>query len=251
MHSPALQGVDKESPMPIYHQIATALRTRIIEETMQAGDKLASEKQLSEEYDVSRITLRQALAELEREGIIRKRKGMGAFVALNPRPIIQDLSLPSVLGKKLLREGIVLEPEVLECRREAASVAINRALRIAEDASLVYIERLFNQEGHPIALNRSWLPEARVPDIVERGLISNHLSVTLAERYNLDPARIDNTIESAHCTPADMKLLRMSFQAPALIVTATSFDSEDHPVEFSRTIWLGDRVKFHFNIERA
>lgn len=246
--SAAAHGVDKSSPMPIYHQISGALRTRITEGFLKVGDKLPSEKQLSDEYEVSRITLRQALAILEREGVIRKQKGMGAFVAMNPRPIIQDLSLPSVLGRKLAREGIILEPEVLALRREAGSPAISEELRISGDSPLVFVERLFLLEAHPIALNRSWLPEALVPDMIERGLIRNHLSVTLAERYALDPVRIDNTIESAHCSPADMKLLRMEYQSPALIVTATSFDAAGAPIEFSRTIWLGERVKFHFDI---
>jgi DNA-binding GntR family transcriptional regulator len=234
--------------MPIYHQISGALRARIIEGALKVGDKLPSEKQLSDEYEVSRITLRQALAILEREGVIRKQKGMGAFVAMNPRPIIQDLSLPSVLGRKLAREGIILEPEVLTLRRESPSPGISDKLRISHENYLVFVERLFLLEGHPIALNRSWLSEALVPDMVERGLVRGHLSVTLTERYGLNPVRIDNTIESAHCTPADMKLLRMDYQSPAIIVTATSFDPSGNPIEFSRTIWLGDRVKFHFDI---
>lgn len=244
-------GVDKESPVPIYHQIASALRTHIMDESLQEGDKLPSENDLAAQFEVSRITLRQALAELEREGIIVKRKGMGAFVSMNPQPLIQELNLPSVLGRKLRREGINLDPEILQSRREGATALAGKALGVSEGTPLVYFERLFLLDGHPIALNRSWLSEARVPGILEDGLIGKHLSVTLAERYDLDPTRIENTIESSHCSPAEMKLLRMNFQASAIVVTATSFDGRDRPIEYSRTLWLGDRVKFRFTIERA
>lgn len=244
-------GLDKNSPMPIYHQIAAALRQRIMENSMQAGDRLPSENELSELFDVSRITLRQALAELEREGIITKRRGMGAFVATNPQPLIQELSLPSVLGRKLRAEGIVLEPEIITLHRETATAVVGNALGVEQNAPVVHIERLFLLEGHPIALNRSWLALERVPGIVELGLLGNHLSITLAERYNLDPARIENTIETAHCSPAEMKFLHMSFQAPAIVVTAISYDEADRAIEFSRTLWHGDRVKFRLTIERS
>jgi len=244
-------SIDKKSPVPIYHQIASAIRERIIVEMLQPGDKLPSENTLAEEYGVSRITLRQALSDLEREEIIIKQRGRGVFVNINPKPLVQEFSLPSLLSRKLNQEGINIEPIVLTIEQCKGILSVNKQLQIPEKENLVFIKRIFTYKGKPIALNRSWISASIVPGIIEQGLINNHLSVTLSERYNLETERIHNTIEAAHCSASDLKLLKVAYQTPMCIITAVSFDSAKVPIEFSRTTWLGDQVKFHFNIDKS
>ncbi|NCB03848.1 MAG: GntR family transcriptional regulator [Spirochaetia bacterium] len=244
-------SVDKQSPVPIYHQIASGIRERIIAEILQSGDKLPSENTLAEEYGVSRITLRQALSELERDGIIIKQRGKGVFVHNNPKPLVQEFNLPNLLSRKLHQEGITIEPVILVLEKCKSITSINQELEIEEKEPLVFIKRLFKYNEKPIAVNRSWISASKVPGIVEEGLIHNHLSVTLAERYNLETVKIHNTIEAAHCSASDLKLLEIAYQTPMCIITATSYDKYSSPIEFSKTNWLGDHVKFTFNIDKS
>lgn len=244
-------SVDKKSPVPIYHQISFALRERIIDEMLQSGDKLPSEHTLAEEYGVSRITLRQALSELERDGIISKQRGRGVFVHINPKPLVQEFNLPSLLGRKLNQEGINIEPEVITIKQCKGISSINEKLQLQEDEMLVFIKRLFLYNNKPIALNRSWIAASKVPNIEEEGLIHNHLSITLTDRYNLETVSIHNTIEASHCSASDLKLLEIAYQTPMCIITAISFGIDSKPIEFSRTTWLGDHVKFTFNIDKS
>ena len=96
MGSKLVQKVDRYSPMPVYQQIVSDMISRISQEEWAIGDKLPSENELSEEYDASRVTIRQALAKLEADGLIDKQRGRGAFLKANPRRVVQELYLPQI-----------------------------------------------------------------------------------------------------------------------------------------------------------
>lgn len=241
--------VDKTSPIPIYHQIATSLKNRIMNNEWQINDKMPSELNLAKEYSVSRVTLRQALGELEKEGIIYKIQGKGVFLQSNPKPIIHDFSLPSTLCSKLGKRGQSFDAQVLELILCPPISFINEILHLKEDMDLIFIKRLFLLEDRPIGINRSWLSHKVVPNILSQGLIDNHLSITLSDRYNLNPIRIENTIESARISSTDIKLLNVSYDTPVTIVSSISFMENNIPLEYSTTTWHGDKVKFHFNMD--
>jgi len=246
-----IMSIDKSSPIPIYHQISTSLRNRIMNNEWKLEEKIPSESELTEQYEVSRVTLRQALADLEKDGIISKVRGKGIYIQSIPKPVIHDFNLPATLGAKLEKKGITFDVELLESRFCGAISFINEALQLGPEQDLVFIKRLFIQDGRPIALNRSWIAKHLVPDIVEAGLINNRLSTTLSSRYHLDPVRIQNIIESARPTTPDVNLLKILYDTPVMIVSSISFTSENNPLEYSTTIWVGDRVKFHFNVDNS
>jgi len=125
---------------------------------------------------------------------------------------------------------------------------IRAALQLKREQPLVHIKRLFLYAAMPIALNESWIPDELVPNIVEEGLMGNHLSVTLIKRYKLSPVRIQNTIEAVNLNAQEIKTLNVNFETPIISVTSVSSLPYDVPLEYSRTLWRGDRVKFSFAI---
>jgi len=243
--------LDLESPIPIYHQIFTHIRNRIMKHEWEINTAITSEIDLSEEYGVSRVTLRQALSKLEQDGIIKKVRGKGSFIQFIPRPIISDFNLPSTLWGKIEKKGTTFDAEVLELAVSSPIASINEALQLKPEQKLVFIKRLFLQDGRPIALNRSWLSIELVPDLPEAGLIGNHLSTTLASRYGLVPCRIDNELEAARPSTPDVQLLKTVYDTPMLVVSSLSFLENETPLEYSTTHWVGGRVKFHFNMDRS
>lgn len=241
-------SINKESPIPIYHQIAVDLRSRIAAREWELHDKLPSEMALSDHYAVSRITLRQALAELEQEGLITKQRGKGIFVSASPAPIIHDFSLPSALQAKLGQKGINLEANVLLIEESRPVASINQMLGLGPDEKLVFIKRTFLVEGKPIGLNRSWLPLKLVPDIVKKGLIDGHLSITLTKRYKLTPTKIENSIEAVRPAGEDLKIFNVPYDSPTILITSVSYLADQTPCEYSTTIWLSDSVKFRYSL---
>jgi len=109
--------VNKDSPIPIYYQLTILLRSKILNGELAEGSRLGKEEDLAALYQVSRVTVRQALETLEKEGLISRLKRSGTFVKNLPQPIIHDFSLPSILCRKLGQHGISLDAEVLELQR--------------------------------------------------------------------------------------------------------------------------------------
>jgi DNA-binding GntR family transcriptional regulator len=239
--------IDKDSPVPIYHQVATSIRERIMKNEWKEDEKIPSEAILTKEYDISRVTLRQALNVLDMEGIIKKIQGKGVFVKYNPKPFVHDFSLPTAMSSKLEQSGHNLNPVLLTSTRCGPISHVNELLKVSELENLVYIKRLFLFNNKPIGLNRSWLAESMVPDITEKPLLSNSLSKTLAQNYNLTPASLENSLQSIIPNAADLKLLNVQYTVPATLLKSVSYLNDRTPLEYSETIWLGESVKFTFN----
>jgi DNA-binding GntR family transcriptional regulator len=241
--------IDKKSPIPVYHQLTLMLRKKIVTGEWAEGTKILKEEALASEYGVSRVTIRQAMDTLEKEGLISRQKHIGTFVRKVPQPVIHDFSLPSVLCAKLGRRGISFNSEILDLKIVPRIPEINAALKLTHEQSLAYIRRLFFYNNVAIALNESWISQELVPDIVEQGLIDNHLSVTLTKRYNLSPVNIQNTIEAVSLDVEAIQILQVSSETPIMAVTSISFLPYEVPLEYSYTLWRGDLVKFSFGIK--
>jgi DNA-binding GntR family transcriptional regulator len=241
--------IDKSSPIPAYYQLTLLLRTKILSGEWNEGTKIPKEDELASLYKVSRVTVRQALKSLEKEGMISRIKRSGTIVRKIPGSIIHDFSLPSILCAKLGQRGVSLNAEILEMAVIPRIQAINTALKLKSDQRLAHIKRLFLYDTMAIAINESWISEELVPDMAEKGLINNHLSTTLTQRYNLSPERIQNTIQAVNLSAGEIETLQVSYETPVMQVTSISFLPYDVPLEYSQTSWRSDLVKFSFEIK--
>ena len=239
------QIIDKQSPIPAYHQIISHLKERISLGEWQLGDKLPAEEALAQEYHVSRITLRQALAELEQQGLIARQRGRGAFLTGMPSPFVESLNLP---GMDPSVQRLQYDRQILDWQRtDQVEPALRQAFSLTEKRPLVYLRRLFLHEGQSLALNRVWLPEELVPGIIEEGLLNGSISDTMAQRYGQPFARIENFIAAGRLNAADAALMQSAYDTPVLEILSTHYLADGRPAEFSRTLWVGSLVRFHFS----
>jgi DNA-binding GntR family transcriptional regulator len=246
IHSAA---VDRSSPVPVYHQLARALKARIDHGDWQPGERLPTEIELSEEYGLSRATVRQALSELARDAFVSREQGKGTFVLRTPTPLLHDLSLPVGLAHRSRSQGFVLDSRVIRLGRTARLLpSVAEQLGLAAAAPVVELERVLSIDGVPSALSLSWLPEALVPDLAAAGLIDGSVSTTLRDRYGLLAARYDNLLEVRSADPRQASLLSIAVDAPLILLVATSFAADNTPVEASWTYWRSDRVRFRFGV---
>lgn len=239
------QIIDKQSPIPAYHQITSHLKERISLGEWQLGDKLPAEESLAQEYRVSRITLRQAMAELEQQGLISRQRGRGAFLTGLPSPFIQSLNLP---GMDQAVHRLQYDREILEWQQtDQVEPALRQAFSLTEKRPLIHICRLFLHEGRPLALNRVWIPEELVPGILEEGLLNGSISETMSQRYGQSFARIENFMAAGRLNAADAALMKSAYDTPVLEILSTHYLADGQPAEFSRTLWVGSLVRFHFS----
>jgi DNA-binding GntR family transcriptional regulator len=247
--------IDRGSPIPAYYQIELDLKKRILRNEWSIHQSLPSEAELAAQYQVSRITLRQALAELEKDGIIKKYRGKAAIINNVPLPFVHDLSYVLVSGKRLTREGYgenMMTAKVLQLERLPSSFPeICEGLALPSGEMVVYMKRLFLLDGKPIAIGKSWLPDSLVPDFVEQGLIENSLSKTLAQRYRISAVRVEDYLDTVRPTRSEYELLRSTYDAPLIVIKGISYLAGGKPLEYSQTTWLGDRVRFHFSLHHT
>lgn len=238
-------SINRESPIPVYYQVATDLKTRIRNEEWGKNGQIDPENDLVLQYGVSRVTLRQALAELEKDGLIKRYRGRGAFVNENPNQFIHELKYSLVTGNYEPDDAQSLKAEVLEIVKIPEPYKpVSDSLRLKQDEAAIYFKRLFFLEGKPIAIGKSWLPYDLVPGLETKGLINNSLSQTVAERYHLNTMRVDDVLETVRPTSTDCKLLDASYDTPLILIKGVSYLDDGRPLEYSNTFWLGDRVRF-------
>ena len=225
---------------PLWLAIASALREDIAEGRYATGDRLPTEAQLAARFGVNRHTVRHALASLVEAGLIRTRRGSGAFIAA--RPTDYPLGRRVRFHENLRRAGRLPGRETLLQEVRAATEGEALALRIATGAPVLAYHIRSLADGQPVALAVSVYPMERLPGIAEA--LAEDKGVTHALRavgvtdYTRASTRI--TAVAATATQAGQLLLREG--APLLKTTSLSVDPEGRPVEFGRSWWAGDRI---------
>lgn len=243
------QLIDRSSPVPAYQQIASDISKRIVQGEWNINDKLPSEAELSQFYGVSRVTLRQAMAQLERDGLIEKFQGKGAYVKSNPRILIQDLSFPSLDFKKSQKtqiySKILMEEEIV-----APTAEVRHMLRVKEDTPLIHFIRLHYFKEQPVGLTNIWFPKDKVPNISSSSLVENSISRTLFYTYHYNIESIDNSIESIKLNVNEAALLNSTYDTPGLLINSQYLLSNEIPIQYSSTIWLSTCTKLHYRVTK-
>lgn len=241
--------IDRNSPIPAYYQIARDLRNRIIRHEWTTNERMPSEVELSERYGVSRITLRQAMAELEKDGLLVRMRGRGTFVCGDPTPYVNDLSYSIVSGDRIT-QAYSVSAKVVEKRIVTdlfPDVSENLLLSPADRA--VYVKRLFYLKGKPFAIGQSHIPAKLAPGLEDAPLVNNSISITLAQKYNCHVERVEDYIEAVRSTQSECNLLKCAYDAPLILIRGVSYLEDGQPLEYSSTFWSGDTVRLHITLK--
>lgn len=239
--------LDRTSPLPAYQQIANDIVLRISQQEWQIDDKLPSEAELAADYGVSRVTLRQAMGQLEQEGIIARFQGKGAFVTNNPRQLVQELTFPSLdsTNKRSVKSKVLLMEQVT-----APNPTVEKGLKVTKATPLLYIQRLFYHSDRPSGINHIWFKAADVPGLTTGTLLDGSVSKTLKLTYHYEIASIENYIECVRLDALTASLLNSAYDSTGLRIDSQYLLEDQIPVEYSSTTWLGDFTRFHLKIDR-
>lgn len=145
--------LDRSSPMPLWAQLETELRRRV--ELDEFSDGFPTDLELTETYDVSRHTVREAVRQLNKSGLLKRERGRGTVV--NQSEFEQSLGTLYSLFQSVESTGVEQTSEVLRLESVTDAVAAVK-LELDEDAKLVLLERLRLAGGAPLAIDRAWLP---------------------------------------------------------------------------------------------
>ena len=235
-------ALNKPVPIPLYYQIKSRLLEAIESGMLKPGDRVPSERELSDRFTVSRMTARQALVELENQGYLNRIQGKGTYVSI-PK-FEQPLAVLTSFTEDMRRRGLEAGAEVLSFVEAPAGRKTAQALGIDETASIYRLERLRLAGGEPMALEVSHLVAERFPALMEQRFTDESLYRVLIERYGLRFGRATQSLEAVPANAYEAEILRVREGVPLLLMERVSRDSQDRPTEFVRSLYRGDRYRF-------
>lgn len=242
-------AIDRTSPLPFYYQLKQILLTDLRERDLAPGDRLPGDHELCATFDVSRTVVRQALTELETEGVIVRVKGRGTFVA--PQKTSEHL-VQSLTGlfEDVAARGSHLRSDVRRQEVVPADEQIASELELQVGAPVVVIERLRFVDDEPWVLVTTYLPYDMAPGLVDDDLTDQSLYALLEQRYDVQLTHGRRGVEAAVAGAALASALAVQAGDPVLVLRSTSHAGE-RPVEMFVAYHRGDRSRFEVTLNRT
>ena len=191
---------------------------------------------------MSRSTVRAALAELERSGVVRRVRGRAGGIFVAERKVERDLTSLAGLPAYLRRQGFEAGARVIATAIVEADAETAGALGLAPGAPVAEVIRVRLADGEPISLERARFPAERFPGLLDRSLAGS-LYELLEGEYRLRPGEAEERIEVVAAGAAETRLLAVRRGAPLLAIARTTWDREGRPFERSHDLFRADRAR--------
>jgi GntR family transcriptional regulator len=241
--------VNRESVIPLYYQIQQNLLDRIHAGNLKAGDPLPSEREVSEQFGVSRMTARQGLKSLFYLGVAYSLRGKGTFVSgikleKNFRRVQSFTEEMQELGYRPTSEA--LKFEVIPAPPEVA-----HALSLASGEQVIHLRRLRLGDAIPMGIEGAYLPERLCRNLLASFDPQTSLYAFLWKEYGLRIMVADETIEAGLARTVEARLLRIPNRSPVFIFTRISYARHQQAIEYVKSTYRADRYKIVNRLRRV
>jgi GntR family transcriptional regulator len=222
---------------PAYQRIQGVIRKRIDSGQLQPGDAVPSERDLAKMHHVSLMTARHALAFLEREGIVERRRGVGTFVAPPRIHFNKLMSYTEQMAARTLTAGAkLLFAKILNNENEAAA-----RLSLAPTTALIKLERLRHAAGEPFALETCYLDAAEFPGLLEAPLGRESLFGILERDYKIELGYADEEVDATAADPRIAGLLAIPRCEPLLRIRQVIYSTKGKTIMYVLGFYRSDR----------
>lgn len=238
----AAKAMERRSGISLWRQIADQIRHGVGAGTLAEGGRLPPETALAARFGVNRHTVRNAIAALIDEGVLRAEQGRGTFVE-ERRRLKYPISARTRFSEGLRDQARDRRGHLLRESREAASGRVAEALDLADGAPVIRMETMSEADGRPVSRATSWFDAERFAGFADA--FQELGSVTLAfKRYGVEDYFRQSTLVSArHADDADLDDLGLAAGAIVLVTIAINVDIGGRPIQFSETRFAADRVE--------
>jgi len=241
--------IDFDDTIPLYHQIKEDLLLKIEQNKLKPGDKLPAEHNLMKEYDVSRITVRNAIMALVNQGLLFRKSGIGTFVA-EPKAVRLFPGVTS-FTEDMRNKNMSPGRKLLSYKIKKASESLCKKMEIKKGEKILQIERLMFANDEPIAIHFINLPELiwKNVDLSEDNIKEKSL-YQLIESSGFELGEAEENIEGSIADSSIAKTLGIKENAPILIVERFVRSTSGDILDYAINTYRADRYKYHIKHKR-
>ena len=237
----SLPPLDRNTFVPLYHQIQRRLLQQIDSGALKPGEPLPSALDIAASLGVSQMTVRQAIKSLCEAGVVYSQQGKGTFVS--GIKLEKDFRQVLSFSEDMKARGSTPRSKVLSFELRKPDEEILKALRLRSDEKIVHLKRIRQSNNLPMGIECSSLPLRLCPDLLETFDPRNSLYETLAERYGINMMVADEVAEAGLADSEVARLLRIAKGSPVFLFTRISYLQNGQPIEHVKSTYRGDRYK--------
>ncbi len=237
-----------DSPTPLYVQIKDALRDGILEGRYAPLSRMPSESELQAMFEVSRITIRQALGDLQKEGLIFKVHGKGSFVS-QPKAF-QNITSLQGFAEAMADGGHEIHNRVVQLRFVSASAEVAAKLGLTVGASVVEIHRVRLLDREPVSYEVTFVPERFGKKLQRADLATRDIFLILENDCGVALGRADLAIDATAADASMAAALQIRKGAPVLRIERLTHDSDGQPVDYEYLYFRSGAFQYRLQVER-
>src|SRR5471032_2562306 len=234
--------------VPLYAQIKDTLRGRILDGTYAPHSQMPSEHELCALFDVSRITVRQALGDLQKEGLLFKLHGKGTFVS-KPKAFQNVTSLQG-FGEAMSSMGYEIVNQLRTFRVVKEDRHIASRLNIAEGSGVVEIHRVRLLNRAPVSLEITYVPEALEKRLANADLVTRDIFLILENDCGLSLGHADVSIDAILADDEIGAALQVEEGSPVLRIERITHCADGTPIDYEYLYFRGDAFQYRMRIDR-
>jgi GntR family transcriptional regulator len=229
--------VKSRNGMPAYQRIQGKIRKTIETGGLRPGDAVPSERELARIHDVSLMTARHALASLEHEGAVERRRGVGTFVAAPKIHFNKLMSYTEQMGSRSLNAcSKVLLAKIIDDEQD-----VNARLALSPKSNVVKIERLRHAGDEPFALETCYLSAAQFSGLIGAPLQRESLFATLERNYNIELGYADEEVDATAADQRTAELLGVPKREPLLRIRQVIYSTKGVVILYVIGMYRSDR----------
>jgi Transcriptional regulators len=237
--------VNKKSPIPVYYQLKQIILEKIKNGIWLPGDAISSERELCDIFNVSRMTIRQAINELVNEGILYREKGKGTFVS---QPRVEQMNIMS-FTEAATNKGLEAVTEVKILEIEIPDLYIIEKLGLSDYEDVYYMQRVRKANGQIIGIEEIYLPVRYCRDFEKKDL-SSSLYKILRDDYGYAIDHIETSLEAVIPEINELKLFKTEETVPIMKVTGVNVTDKNLRLFYEESIYRSDKYVLNVNIYR-
>jgi GntR family transcriptional regulator len=238
---------DTKDPSPLYARVFQSLRDEILSDRYDNTGMLPSEYALEQRFGVSRITIRRALEELERAGLIERGRGRNASILPRPAAIVVDVTQEIATH---MAQGADMQPRVLSFRWIKPELDLAEALEVATTDRVLWVTRLRRRLGQPVSHTSVHMPERIGREITEEALNRHQLIEILRGRGHV-AVSAEQLLSAAPAPPGIAKLLDLPTGAPIFSMRRLMRDAEGRPILLLHSSLRWDRFSYRLSLRQT